>query len=97
MYQYVDRALHAFDYPSEASLFPYKVCHPKVKCSQHSGTYIVSKLIIVCEQKYFSPPLKQDLVIEFCVHDVFIACNAYALDYAFSKHNIKPENQNSVV
>lgn len=75
MYQYVDRALHAFDYPSEASLFPYKVCHPK----------------------YFSPPLKQDLVIEFCVHDVFIACNAYALDYAFSKHNIKSENQNSVV
>lgn len=31
MYRYVDRALHAFDYPSEASLFPYKVCHPKVR------------------------------------------------------------------
>jgi hypothetical protein len=27
----VDYALHAFDYPNEASLFPYKVCHPKVK------------------------------------------------------------------
>ncbi|KAG1107406.1 hypothetical protein G6F42_016375 [Rhizopus arrhizus] len=31
MYQYVDRALHAFDYPNEALLFPYKVCHPKVR------------------------------------------------------------------
>ncbi|KAI8968189.1 hypothetical protein BDF20DRAFT_839311 [Mycotypha africana] len=64
MYQYIDRALHAFDYPSEAALFPYKVCHPK----------------------FFSPPLKQDLVIEFCVRDIYIACNIYALDYNFLKH-----------
>ncbi|KAI8087653.1 RAVE subunit 2/Rogdi [Gilbertella persicaria] len=67
MYQFIDRALHAFDYPNEASLFPYKVCHPK----------------------FFSPPLKQELVIEFCIQDVFIVCNVYALDYHFLKHGTK--------
>ncbi|KAL9556867.1 hypothetical protein MBANPS3_001654 [Mucor bainieri] len=77
MYQYVDRALHAFDYPNEALLFPYKVCHPK----------------------FFSPPLKQDLVIEFCIQDVYIACNIYALDYNFLKHGAKAgsDNQHSFV
>ncbi|KAI8638923.1 RAVE subunit 2/Rogdi [Parasitella parasitica] len=72
MYQYVDRALHAFDYPNEAFLFPYKVCHPK----------------------FFSPPLKQDLVIEFCIQDVYIACNIYALDYNFLKHGTKAGSDN---
>ncbi|KAI7885442.1 RAVE subunit 2/Rogdi [Mucor mucedo] len=75
MYQYVDRALHAFDYPNEASLFPYKVCHPK----------------------FFSPSLKQDIAIEFCIHDVFITCNVYALDYNYIKHGIKVDSQHAVV
>ncbi|KAI8090381.1 RAVE subunit 2/Rogdi [Thamnidium elegans] len=75
MYRYVDRALHAFDYPNEASLFPYKVCHPK----------------------FFSPPLKQDIAIEFCIHDVFIACNVYALDYNYIKHGTKVDSQHTVV
>ncbi|KAI8880852.1 hypothetical protein K501DRAFT_324778 [Backusella circina FSU 941] len=74
LYQYVDRALHAFDYPNEASLFPYKVCHPKL----------------------FSPPLKQDLVIEFCIHDIYIACNVYALDYNFQKHGVRAD-QHTIV
>ncbi|KAI9277408.1 Rogdi leucine zipper containing protein-domain-containing protein [Sporodiniella umbellata] len=63
VHNYVNRALHALDYPNPASLFPYKVCHPKC----------------------FVPPLKQDTVIEFCIQDVFITCNLYALD--FTKHN----------
>ncbi|KAI8972739.1 RAVE subunit 2/Rogdi [Pilobolus umbonatus] len=77
IYQYISHAIHAFDYPTEASLFPYKVCHPK----------------------YFSPPLKQDLIIEFCIHECHIACNVYALDYNYLKHGTKitPENQSSLV
>ncbi|KAI8367171.1 Rogdi leucine zipper containing protein-domain-containing protein [Choanephora cucurbitarum] len=75
IYHSVDRALHAFDYPSEASLFPYKVCHPK----------------------FFNPPLKQDLVIEFCIHDVFLVCHVYALDYNFLKHGSKPGSDNTCV
>ncbi|KAI9006571.1 hypothetical protein CLU79DRAFT_780044 [Phycomyces nitens] len=61
----IDRARQSFEYPSEAALFPYKVCHPK----------------------YFSPPLKQDLVIEFCIQDVFIVCNVYCLDYHGTRGN----------
>ncbi|ORE22541.1 hypothetical protein BCV71DRAFT_288008 [Rhizopus microsporus] len=75
LYKYVNHALHAFDYPNEASLFPYKVCHPK----------------------FFQPPLKQDTVIEFCVQDVFIACNIYTLDYSHTKHNNKLDKNNSIV
>ncbi|KAI7902652.1 RAVE subunit 2/Rogdi [Cokeromyces recurvatus] len=77
MYQSIEYALHAFNYPNEASLFPYKVCHPK----------------------FFNPPLKQDLIIEFCIQDIFIACNIYALDYNFLKHGTKvmPDNQRSFV
>ncbi|KAL0082374.1 RAVE subunit 2/Rogdi [Phycomyces blakesleeanus] len=61
----IDRARSSFEYPSEAALFPYKVCHPK----------------------YFSPPLKQDLVIEFFIQDVFIVCNVYCLDYNTTRGN----------
>ncbi|KAI9485582.1 MAG: RAVE subunit 2/Rogdi [Benjaminiella poitrasii] len=77
MYQNIEHVLHAFIYPNEASLFPYKVCHPK----------------------FFNPPLKQDLVIEFCIQDVFIVCNVFALDYNFLKHGAKagPDNQHSFV
>ncbi|CEG73950.1 hypothetical protein RMATCC62417_09234 [Rhizopus microsporus] len=67
LYKYVDHALHAFDYPNEASLFPYKVCHPK------------------------------DIVIEFCVQDVFIACNIYTLDYSHTKHSNKLDKNSSIV
>ncbi|KAI8381183.1 uncharacterized protein BYT42DRAFT_565610 [Radiomyces spectabilis] len=63
--QFVDRAQHAFDYPNEASLFPYKVCQPK----------------------FFNPPLKQDLVIEFCLNDVYVVCNVYALDVSRHLHH----------
>lgn len=70
LYGYVNRALHALDYPNEASLFPYKVCHPK----------------------FFTPPLKQDTAIEFCIQDVFVTCNLYALDY-----QVKPNKTDSVV
>ncbi|CEI93215.1 hypothetical protein RMCBS344292_07454 [Rhizopus microsporus] len=70
LYKYVNHALHAFDYPNEASLFPYK---------------------------FFQPPLKQDTVIEFCVQDVFIACNIYTLDYSHTKHNNKLDKNNSIV
>lgn len=49
--------------------------------------------------QFFSPPLKQDLVIEFCIQDVYIACNIYALDYNFLKHGAKAgsDNQHSFV
>ncbi|ORY96328.1 Rogdi leucine zipper containing protein-domain-containing protein [Syncephalastrum racemosum] len=57
--QYVQRALSAFEYPGEASLFPCKVCHPK----------------------YFEPPLSEDLVIEFCIHEIHVVCNIYALEF----------------
>ncbi|KAI9301523.1 RAVE subunit 2/Rogdi [Cunninghamella echinulata] len=34
----------------------------------------------VCHPKFFSPPLRQDLVVEFCINDVYIVCNVYAID-----------------
>ncbi|KAI8366853.1 Rogdi leucine zipper containing protein-domain-containing protein [Blakeslea trispora] len=82
VYHLVDRALHAFDYPSEASLFPYKVCHPK---------------LTIVYQKFFNPPLKQDLVVEFCIHNVFLICHVYALDYNFLKHGLKPGSDHPCV
>ncbi|CDH50194.1 predicted protein [Lichtheimia corymbifera JMRC:FSU:9682] len=35
----------------------------------------------VCHPKYFTPSLREDVVIEFCVQDVYIVCNTFALDF----------------
>ncbi|ORZ23216.1 RAVE subunit 2/Rogdi [Absidia repens] len=34
----------------------------------------------VCHPNSFSPPLKQDLVVEFCINNVYIVCNVFAID-----------------
>ncbi|ORX57962.1 hypothetical protein DM01DRAFT_1405637 [Hesseltinella vesiculosa] len=34
----------------------------------------------VCHPKFFTPPLKQDLIIEFCISDVYLICNVFGLD-----------------
>ncbi|CAO3624474.1 unnamed protein product [Cunninghamella blakesleeana] len=34
----------------------------------------------VCHEKSFSPPLRKDLVVEFCISDIYIVCNVYAID-----------------
>ncbi|PHZ11427.1 uncharacterized protein RHIMIDRAFT_244619 [Rhizopus microsporus ATCC 52813] len=49
LYKYVDHALHAFDYPNEASLFPYKVCHPKPPLKQDTVIeFCVQDVFITC-------------------------------------------------
>ncbi|KAI8140837.1 RAVE subunit 2/Rogdi [Fennellomyces sp. T-0311] len=40
----------------------------------------------VCQPKHFTPPLKEDLVIEFCVQDIYVVCNTYGLKFA-AHHN----------
>ncbi|KAI8344045.1 hypothetical protein BC941DRAFT_3222 [Chlamydoabsidia padenii] len=34
----------------------------------------------VCHSNLFCPPLKQDLVVEFCINSVYIVCNVFAID-----------------
>ncbi|KAI7859854.1 Rogdi leucine zipper containing protein-domain-containing protein [Circinella umbellata] len=36
----------------------------------------------VCHPKHFTPPLKEDLVIEFCVQDIYIVCSTYGIKFA---------------
>ncbi|KAI7865921.1 Rogdi leucine zipper containing protein-domain-containing protein [Spinellus fusiger] len=45
----------------------------------------------VCHSKSFSPPLRQDLVIEFYIQDVCVVCNVYWLDYSTRMNKFSTE------
>ncbi|KAI9318044.1 RAVE subunit 2/Rogdi [Dichotomocladium elegans] len=41
----------------------------------------------ICHPKHFMPPLRDDVVIEFCVHDVYLVCKIFSLDFRGGKSN----------
>ncbi|KAI8069927.1 RAVE subunit 2/Rogdi [Gongronella butleri] len=61
-------------------------------CALHALDYPNESALFpykVCHPKFFSPPLKQDLVIEFCINDVYLMCNVYAIENAHATSSIR--------